>query len=407
MKPLETTSSALRRLLLARQGLLEWSGGRGEWAEGGLWREELGGPEGAFEVLRRLEAIQLDPVNVVAPNHHLVLHNRLRGYRGEHLEALYPTRRVFEYWAQARCILPIEDWGVFEWRRQRWRLEHTVQGRRGEGYESEIYEAIAYIKHRLEAEGPLSARMLDNGKKVRGYWGFTTKATSQALEHLWEAGELVVAYRKGDERYFALTSHWFPALPQAPADPQAKLLKFIRAYGLIDAGDPRLGWLPLGAAGRRAALEALLRQGVLIPLHPSGLKRRYYLWAELLPLLEALREARVAPRVTLLSPLDNLLWRRERIQDLWGFEYRWEIYVPEPRRRYGPYVLPVLEGEKLVARVDARMDRPQGRLRVRQVWWEREPTAAQAKRLWRALADLVHAQGVELEAPRGMSIAER
>ncbi|RIH83483.1 winged helix-turn-helix domain-containing protein [Calidithermus roseus] len=400
MKPIETTPSALRRVILARQGLLEWSGGRGGWAEGGLWREELGGPEGVLEVLRRLEAVQLDPVNVVAPNHHLVLHNRLRGYRGEHLEALYPARRVFEYWAQARCILPIEDWAVFELRRQRWRLEHTIYNRHGESYESEIYEAIAHIRQRLEAEGPLSARRLDNGKKVQGYWGFTTKATSQAIEHLWEAGELVVAYRRGDERYFALTSQWFPDLPQAPADPQAKLMKFVRAYGVIDAGDQRLGWLPLGAAERKALLEPLLRQGVLLPLHLEGLRRRYYLWAELLPLLEALQGAKVAPRVTLLSPLDNLLWRRERIQDLWGFEYRWEIYVPEPKRRYGPYVLPVLEGEALVARVDARMERPQGRLRVRRVWWEREPAAGQVKRLWRALADLARAQGVELEPPR-------
>lgn len=400
MKPIETTPSALRRVILARQGLLEWSGGRGGGAEGGLWREELGGPEGVLEVLRRLEAVQIDPVNVVAPNHHLVLHNRLRGYRGEHLEALYPARRVFEYWAQARCILPIEDWALFGLRRQRWRLEHTIYDRHGEPYESEIYEAIAHIRQRLEVEGPLSARMFDNGRKVRGYWGFTTKATSQAIEHLWEAGELVVAYRKGDERYFALTSQWFPDLPQAPADPQAKLMKFVRAYGVIDANDQRLGWLPIGAAERKALLEPLLRQGLLLPLHLEGLRRRYYLWAELLPLLEALEGAKVAPRVTLLSPLDNLLWRRERIQDLWGFEYRWEIYVPEPKRRYGPYVLPVLEGEALVARVDARMDRPQGRLRVRQLWWEREPTAAQVKRLWRALADLARTQGVELEPSR-------
>jgi uncharacterized protein YcaQ len=347
-----------------------------------------------------LEAVQLDPVNVVAPNHHLVLHNRLRGYRAEHLEALYLARRVFEYWAQARCILPIEDWGAFELRRQRWRLEYTVYNKHSQGYESEIHEAIAYVRQRLEAEGPLPARVLDNGKKVRGYWGFTAKATSQAIEHLWEAGELVVAYRRGDERHLALTSRCFPELPQAPADPQAKLLKFVRAYGLIDAGDPRLGWLPLGAAERKAALEALLRQGALAPLHLEGVRRRYYLWSELLPQLEALQEVRVAPHVTLLSPLDNLLWRRERIQDLWGFDYKWEIYLPEPKRKYGPYVLPVLEGEKLVARVDARMDRPQGRLRVRQVWWEREPTAAQAKRLWRALIDLAHAQGVELEPPR-------
>ncbi|WP_147372905.1 DNA glycosylase AlkZ-like family protein, partial [Calidithermus terrae] len=369
-------------------------------AEGGLWREELGGAEGALEVLRRLEAVQRDPVNVVAPNHHLVLRNRLRGYRAEHLEALYPKRRVFEYWAQARCVLPIEDWGVFELRRQRWRLEHTVQGRRGEGYAGEIYAAIEYVRSRLEAEGPLPARALDNGKKVRGYWGFTAKATSQAIEHLWEAGELVVAYRKGDERHFALASRWFPELPPATADPQAKLLKFVRAYGVLDAGDPRLGWLPMAAAERRAALEPLLRQGVVLPLHLEGVRRHYYLWAELLPLLEALQGAEVAPRLTLLSPLDNLLWRRERVQDLWGFDYRWEIYVPEPKRRYGPYVLPVLEGEHLVARVDARTERAQGRLRVRQVWWERRPRAKQAARLWQALAELARSQGLELEPAR-------
>ncbi|MER3482237.1 MAG: hypothetical protein C4332_02830 [Meiothermus sp.] len=406
-KPLATTLSALRRLVLAQQGLLRWQGGVGEFAEGIPWQEKFKGAEGTLEVLRKLEAVQLDPVNVIAPNHHLVFANRVGNYKPEHLEALYPQKQVFEYWAQARCVLPVEDWPLFEWRREKWRLEPMVEGagifNRSSSYAEEVLEAIAHVRERLRADGPLPTRLLDTGKKVRGYWGFTAKATSQAVEHLWEAGEIVVAGRKNDERHFALADGWLPADAQTVhnAHLQAKLLKFIRAYGVFDAygTGSRLGWRDWEAGEKQSELERLGREGVLIPLELEGIKRKYYLWAELLPLLESLRTVTVASDIYFLSPLDNLMWRRERISDLFGFDYKWEIYVPDEKRKYGPYVLPILEGETFIGRLDARMDRANKRLVVKRIFWETKPNKLRQERVRKALQGFASRLGAEVEYP--------
>jgi uncharacterized protein YcaQ len=407
--PLLTAASALRRVILARQGLLRWRGGKGAFAEGVPWHEELEGTEGTHEALRRLEAVQLDPVNVVAPNHHLVFTNRVGDYKPEHLEALYPQKRVFEYWAQARCVMPVEDWPLFEWRREKWRLEPMVEGAgvfdRSSTYAQEVLEAIAYVRERLRADSPLPTRILDTGKKVRGYWGFSAKATSQAIEHLWEAGEIVVAWRKNDERHFALAEGWLPSppprLPQREGSLRDKLLKFIRAYGVFDAfgSGSRLGWREWAVGEKQAELERLVREGTLIPVHLEGIKRKYYLWAELLPLLEALQTATVASDVYFLSPLDNLLWRRERISDLFGFDYKWEIYVPDEKRKYGPYVLPILEGETFVGRLDARLSRDDKKLVVKRIFWEGKPNKLRVERVRRALQRFASRLGAEVEYP--------
>lgn len=404
---LSTTPSALRRAILAQQGLLRWQGGTGEFAEGVPWLEQLKGSAGALEVLRRLEAVQLDPVNVIAPNHHLVFANRVGGYKPEHLEALYPQKRVFEYWAQARCILPVEDWPLFGWRRERWKLEHTLEAMmvnsRDRAYEREIHEAIGHIRQKLADGASLPARALDTGKKVRGNWGFAAKATSQAMEHLWWAGDIVVSHRMGDERHFALADAWLPSPKGRGAGGegllQAKLLKFIRAYGVFDAygTGSRLGWREWEAGEKAAELERLVREGTIIPLQLDPIKRKYYLWAELLPLLDSLQTAKVATDVYFLSPLDNLMWRRERISDLFGFDYKWEIYVPDERRKYGPYVLPILEGETFVGRLDARMSRASKKLVVRRIFWEGKPNKLRAERVWKALQGFASRLGAEVE----------
>ncbi|MBF6596167.1 MAG: YcaQ family DNA glycosylase [Thermaceae bacterium] len=408
MRVLATTPEVLRRVILAQQGLLRWQGGSGEFIEGVPWREQLKGAEGTLETLRRLEAVQLDPVNVVAPNHHLVFSNRVGDYKPEHLEALYPQKQVFEYWAQARCILPVEDWPLFEWRREHWRLEHTIEGMmvnsRDEGYVPEILEAIEHIRSRLAQEGPLPARVLDTGKKVRGNWGFTAKATSQAMEHMWWAGEIAVSHRKGDERHFALAEDWLPESSGVEGHSQelslqAKLLKFIRAYGVFDAygTSSRLGWREWAAGEKAAELERLQLEGTLIPLQLEGIKRKYYLWAELLPLLESLQKAKIAPDIYFLPPLDNLLWRRERISDLFGFDYKWEIYVPDEKRKYGPYVLPILEGQTFIGRLDARMNRANKKLVVRRIFWEGKPNKLRLERIQKALGNFARGLGVEIE----------
>jgi uncharacterized protein YcaQ len=377
----------LRRALLARLGLLAWRGGRGPQGEGAPWRQVHRGPEGVARALRQLEAVQLDPVAVIERNHHLVLWNRVGDYARAHLEALYHRRAVFEYWAQERCLLPLEDYPLFAARRRP--LAADDPGLRA---------AVALVRARLAAEGPLPARALDSGGRVEGAWGSSRKATSRALEMLWDAGEVVVAFRQGEERYFALAERWLPRdlLGQA-ADEPALVRKYLRAYGLVDLQDPRFGWRRLPAAERRDLVPRLLQEGELIPLEVEGVRRRYGLHPSLLPFLEGLEGAEVLPEVFLLPPLDNLLWQRQRVRDLFGLDYRWELYLPPARRRHGPYALPVLEGDRFVALLDARLDRAHRVLVVERVSWLEHPLPARAARVRAALGQLAGYLGARLE----------
>ncbi|BAS26304.1 winged helix-turn-helix domain-containing protein [Limnochorda pilosa] len=393
-------AAALRRLVLARNGLLRWSRGRGPHGEGGPWRDGLGGEEGTLQAIRRLEAVQLDPVAVVERNHHLVLRNRVASYRPEHLEALYRQRRVFEYEANARCVLPMEDYGTFEPMRVHLRFLQPP-------FSPELQAAAEYVRERLAAEGPLPARSLESGDRVKGYWDAApkTKATSQALEHLWEAGEVVVALRQGDERHFALSELWLDR-PGGTGSWEPLLHKYLRAYGVADTGDFRFGWRKWPAAERKAAVERLVRQGELERFRIDGARRTYYVLSEFVPLLEALAGATVAPDVYLLPPLDNVLWRRERVADLFGFDYTWEIYLPPARRRFGPYAMPVLEGDRFIGRLDARMDRSDRVLRVERLTLEPgvEPSPKQMAKVWAGIEGLagdVGATRVDRRATQG------
>ena len=355
-------AAALRRLVLARSGLLRWSRGRGRrgrYAEGAPWREQLRGEDGVLQAVRRLEAVQLDPVAIVDRNHHLVLRNRVAAYRPEHLDALYRRKLVFEYWAHARCILPIEDYPLFEPIRDRFRA-------RPPDHDPVLEAAMRHVRQRLAAEGPLPARRLESGDRVAGYWDLDaarTKATSQALEHLWEMGEVVVAYRPGDERHFALAAEWLGRVDGVDSW-EPLLHKYLRAHGVAHAGDFRFGWRSWPAAERKQAADRLVAEGALTPVRVEGVRRTYYVLSELVPLMEALAEATVAPDVYLLPPLDNVLWSRERVADLFGFHYTWEIYLPPAKRRSGPYTMPVLEGDRFIGRLDARLDRAERTLYV-------------------------------------------
>lgn len=397
---LRVRAQAVRRLLLACQGVLRWepcragvgaAGDRG--TEGrGLSRERLRGFEGVIEALRRLEAVQLDPVAVVDRNHHLVLRNRVADYKAEQLEHLYGQKLVFEHMANARCVMPVEDWGLFGPRQQRYDTEAG-------DWRKHLGDAVHHIKERLAEDGPLPSRLLDIGEKVQGYWDNAqakTKATSLALERLWEIGEVVVAGRKGDERTFALSDAWLPksvrSAPKLDAEEAWMRIqaKYMRAYRIFDCGDVRFGWRRQAADQRKRAVDALVRDRQLIPLVIDGVRRTYYILSEDMPLLEAVSDADIAEVVHLLPPLDNILWRRERLLDLFGFEYTWEIYIPPARRRFGPYAMPILEGDALIGRIDPRLDRRSGVLHIQRLRLEPaiEASSERARRVADAIKEL-------------------
>ncbi|MEW6227132.1 MAG: crosslink repair DNA glycosylase YcaQ family protein [Bacillota bacterium] len=365
MKPIQVSRRAAARFVLAKQGLLEADGLR-------LWRDELTGVEGVLAAVRRLECVQIDPVSLVERNHHLVLRNRVGGYQQDQLDALLSSGRVFEHWANARCFLPMEDYPVFRWQMRR--LAEEQQSRRGK---------LGDIPDRIVAEiresGPRSSREIESDEKVVGYWDSAprTKATSLALELLWEAGDLMIARRNGIEKVYDVPERLVPSELRSEAlemseDGACRTLldKYYRAYRLLDTEDFRFGWRKMPAAERRDVVARQVAAGELVPVEVEGVRRQYCALAADVPLLRHLGdpEVEVVPNVFILPPLDNVLWRRERLADLFGFDYTWEIYIPQAKRRFGAYAVPVLRGDRFAGRVNLRHDREAGALVVEGVW---------------------------------------
>ena len=357
--PVSISRVAARRFLLHRQGLLQAQGGPLRPASA-PWADLPAGPAGALAALQRLECVQIDPVNTVAPNHHLVLANRVPGYQQEHLEDLIDDTHVFEHFLQARCVIPVADFAYF-----RPRFEDLAE--QLAGHFQAVGSLPAEILAHIQRHGPATTRDFSSNKVV-GYWDASavprTKASSLALELLWETGQLAISGRSGNQRYYDLTERRIPKailsrLGSLPDDEawQAIRHKYYRAFGLFDSGDFRFGWRHRPAAARRAVLAADMAAGVIVPVAIEGVRRAYYALTADLPSLQAAETWEGGSRAAFLSPLDNLLWRRERLQDAFEFQYTWEQYTPAAKRQFGHYAMPILYGDRLVGRLDPRLDR--------------------------------------------------
>lgn len=391
---LEVSPAAVRRYLLERQGLRP---------------DVLASAAKSGDILsqiQNLECVQIDPVAAVERNQHLALFARMPAYRPTELEKLLQEGMVFEYLANAACVIPMADYPMFEVtrRRMRDRLQPELDG---------LGTVVRLVLERLEADGPLPAKAFATKERVRGYWDNVnpkTKATSHALNLLYDMGYIEVARREGATRFFDIRERVIPknllsqALAIANEEAQSALLeKYMRAYRVFDPGDARLGWHGVALKQRREALNRHVRQGTVTPLAIGGVRRSYYMLSEDVDSLQrhadAVREedATRAGSVRFLPPLDNLLWRRERIEDLFRFSYTWEVYLPAVKRRYGYYALPILAGNSFIGRMDPRLDREHGRLFIRLLQLEAGvPWSAQLrKNLQRAIKTFAHFHGAE------------
>lgn len=363
---METLSvRAVRRLALARAGLLgtRWTGlpvaaGRGE----STMRRR------AHEIIRRFGYLQLDTVSIAgARSHSIVLASRLEGFEpglGERL--LQPGEPLFEYWGHEASWLPLEMWKVFGFRRR----ELTVHHWWGDLLSAHP-EVATRLEGRLRDEGPLPARALET-RPSRGWWDLgVVKKVAAAL---WSAGRLAVRERRGFERVWDLTERVVPADVLAEPDlPEGEAIEALLVQALDGHGWATTGTLAATFRLRNrgpqiaAALGALERHGRIVRAGVDTGGRRITGWirSEHLDLAGRLEAARLrGDRGVLLSPFDPVLWDRQRTALLFDFEQILEIYTPAPKRRWGYFCLPVLAGERLVARVDLATDRPRRRLRV-------------------------------------------
>lgn len=355
---------AARRLALAKAGLLkpEWTGLPRTAGRGGNRQRAA-----AHAVIRRFGYLQLDTVSVAgARSHALVLLSRLPGFApdlGERL--LVSGEPLFEYWGHEACWLPLDLYPAFAFRRRGmgrsdW-WARIMNGNRNLARD---------IQRRIRDEGPIRSADLD-GSGSGGWWGH--KPAKRVVVALWSSGELAVRERSAFQRTFDLPERVIPEPLRAARVSRRDAFRALIGLALDSHGWAATGTLAATWRFRNVrkdvlrALEDLREAGEIIPCTLRGDGREVPGWirATDLDLAERLRTVRPGTRRgVLLSPFDPVLWDRQRVARLFGFDQVLEIFKPAAQRRYGYFCLPVLAGERLVARVDLKADRESGRLRV-------------------------------------------
>ena len=359
------TQSA-RRLALHRAGLLDPKGS-------GLPRRAAGRGQrarrAAHAVIGRFGYLQLDSVSVAgARSHALVLLSRLEGFDpalGE--ELLQPGEPLFEYWGHEACWLPLELYPLFAFRRRAYRDEHPWWG----DLVTQHPDLTRTLRHRIRDEGPLRSADLDEGGS-KGWWGHGP--AKKVLTALWSSGELAIRERRGFHRFYDLAERVIPEtwrdrdVPSSDALPELLLIA-LGGHGWATTGTLAATWRLRNLGPEIAtALARLQDEGRIVPCALVGDDgRRQPGWVrpdDLATVDRLLRRRPRNDRGILLSPFDPLLWDRARVGRLFGFEQVLEIFKPAAQRKYGYYCLPVLAGERLVARLDLKAERAAGRLRV-------------------------------------------
>jgi hypothetical protein len=333
-------------------------------------------PESVLRVVDRLGSLQFDPLEVAGRNHDLTLLARVAGYRRAWTDALlYDRRALYETFNKMLSLVPTPE---LPWYRVTWDRHRAAHAG---GAFDEHAPLVEELLERIRAGGPLSSTDVEPRAAIDWYWRPTNQVRA-LLEALGEAGILAIARREGNRRVYDLTERLFPPDLLATRVPEHeqlrhKLLSRYRGVGLLGATGEASVFAGTGAAEARARLrDELVDRGELLPVRVEGLKGHRFVIADEVGLLdEADRETAAADPIAgsgaaFLAPLDPLAWDRDLLLRLWDFDYRWEVYVPAAKRRWGYYVLPLLYGDRLVGRIEPRIDRKAGALRILGLWWE-------------------------------------
>src|ERR1700704_4791334 len=338
-------------------------------------RQRLSGPrpnpitaDHIHALVRTLGCLQLDPTAIVARNHLLVAFSRLGAFDPKLVDSLlWEQRRLYEYWAHQASIVPTEDRALHlalppPWADQRTTASWmTTRGRFSE-----------LVLARLAAAASVrAADFEEHDEKYESGWG-ARSPIMDTLALLWLQGRIVPAGRVGSGRRWALADSWFRTplgrIPDHGVALRQAAVRSLRALGVATQLQVKRHFIRHRYQGLANAWRDLETSGQIVPVE-LGLKGDWYVHADDLALLEQIESGAFEPRTTVLSPFDNLICDRDRTLALWGFDFKLEIYVPKSKR-WGYFVMPLLHGDRLIARFDLAVDRNDGVLDVIGERWE-------------------------------------
>jgi hypothetical protein len=331
-----------------------------------------GGKRAVLDHLRRFGSIQYDPISVAGRSHDIVLHARIADYDASWCDLLYERRQLFEAFNKGLSFILASDYSWFR----------GTSSSRSQRLLDENVEAAERVLERVRVDGPLSALDFERqyGELV-DWFGVKTNVVRAVLEAYTATGVLGLARRDGNRRYYDVIERLLPREVlehEVPLREQLrhKMLSRYRAHGLLGASgdvfsglgpakpDPRLP----GHPGRTAVREELIEDGELVPVEIEGVRgKRFVVRDEVGPLAAPVEPP---PSVAFLSPFDPVVWDRGLLGSLFEFDYVWDLFHPPEKRRFGYYVLPILFRDRFVGRIELRIDRDAGLVRVLGLWWE-------------------------------------
>ncbi len=410
-----------RGLMLAAQGLLEPP-------------RDYVSMQDVHDTIEQLGVVQVDTINVVERSQYLVLWSRLGAYDASHLDALiYPHRRVFEYWSHAASIVPMADYVYYRSRMLRsadtlwagdrqWRLANP--------------DILRRTLDTIHERGPMASADFerpDDDRRATAWDWYGVKDSRRALQILWTLGDLMLHSRRRGQKVYDLRERVLAEVfgGEVPSDddlPSAEEItrhfvrRTARALGVVTPSwlwdyfrhTPTEHTTGSRRAAAAVALEACVRDGLLIPARIDGLSETAYVAYESVAELERLRNGCAPTCTTLLSPFDSLIWDRARTRALWDYDVCFEAYVVPEKRRYGYYCLAILHQGRLVGRIDPKFERTERCLVVRAAYLEDDVRVDEAllAGVADALRDLARFLGaetivVERSEPRSLAPALR
>jgi len=404
MTPITISKQTARRFVLGKQGL--WPGRR--------WK----GKKGAADAIRACEAVQLDPLNVAARSQDIVLHSRVLDYKPEYLyKVAYEERQFFDY-GNWLAMYPMEELSYWRWHMEKRTQDEYVKYHVPDGHK----EVLDFVRAELRKRGPLGNRDFDD-KRLDGWSYRGRKESSVALFDMWLSGELMIHHREGFSRVYDFRENIAPKEFDTVATEEVTE-EFFARKAISFAGLKREASMKtelqysLRKEYSKAELASLLgrwkESGIFEQVQIEGGRETYLILGEDIKALESLEKGKIPKgwnpkdtttleEVTFLSSLD-IVSARGRAMKLFDFDYKWEVYVPAEKRRWGYYVLPILYGDDLVARLDPKLDRTTMTLAIKGFLYEDDAPVkdidfanALAKGLVR-FAKLVNAKKVDVSA---------
>ncbi|WP_243286662.1 winged helix-turn-helix domain-containing protein [Geothrix terrae] len=371
--PPTLSANRAARLLLGAQGLLDEPARRATAASVQALIEKLG-------------FVQMDTINVVARAHDLTLSSRLDGYRPEHLKKLLEDKRsLFEAFTHDASAIPTAWFGHWKPRfaRDRERI-HAHAWWQSHFRGTDGARVVGDVKARIEREGPLKSSDFEHPEKRGPWWGW--KPQKAALDFLWRSGELMIPRREGFQKLYDLTERVLPdhhALPCPDPDAHVEWACASAAERLVIFTPKELAefWASIEAAEAKTWCDRAAKAGRIVAVTvdgDDGEARPAFALADWEKRLAKLPDP--PERTRLLCPFDPVLRDRTRALRRFGFDYRFEAFVPEPKRQYGYFVLPILEGERFVGRLDPKLHRDRGLLEIKGLWWEPGVKATKARK---------------------------